>query len=378
MAPVARIAVIGAGVVGASIAFRLAEKGRQVVLLDGAKPGSGATGNSFGAVQAHAQVPRAYFALCQAAMEAYRHLVWQLAPAPWYHAEGSLTWFHDPARRAGLRDDVQRLREWGYAVELMPAGRVLAELEPGLAIADAETPVAWFPGEAWVDVTALMRRLVEGVRNAGGRVLSGPGRAVVAIEREGDRVTSVTLEGGQTVPIAAVVNAAGVGAGVVAALVGRRLPVLAPRSLAVWAELPDGTDPLHRPVATDRITLRPDGPGRVLLLPEADVEDIAPGPIPHDDPRVAEAMALAAAAVPALAAARPTTAVVAAWPILDDGLPCVGAVSSIPGYFEAVTDYGVTLAPLIGRSLAEEMLDRPGDPLLDPFRADRFTDSGSP
>jgi glycine/D-amino acid oxidase-like deaminating enzyme len=89
-------------------------------------------------------------------------------------------------------------------------------------------------------------------------------------------------------------------------------------------------------------------------------------------------MARAAAAVPALEAARPTQAFVATWPILDDGLPCVGAVSSIPGYFEAVTDYGVTLAPLIGRSLAEEVLGRPSDPLLDPFRADRFTASHSP
>jgi glycine/D-amino acid oxidase-like deaminating enzyme len=378
MVPANRSAVIGAGVVGASIAFRLAEKGREVVLLDGAAPGSGATGMSFAAVHAHAQVPHAYFALCQAAMEAYRHLVWQLAPAPWYHAEGSLVWFHDPDRSAALREDVQRLRDWGYAADLIPAGKVLAELEPGLAIDDAETPVAWFPGEAWVDATALTRRVVESVRHAGGRVLTGPERAVVAIEREGRQVAAVMLAGGQTIPVAAVINAAGVHAGDVAALVGRHLPVLAPRSLVIWAELPHGADPLHRPVATDDIALRPDGAGRVLLVPGTDVNDIAPGPIPANDPLTVEAMARAAAAVPALEAARPTQAFVATWPILDDGLPCVGAISSIPGYFEAVTDYGVTLVPLIGRSLAEEVLGRPGDPLLDPFRADRFAASHSP
>jgi glycine/D-amino acid oxidase-like deaminating enzyme len=50
----------------------------------------------------------------------------------------------------------------------------------------------------------------------------------------------------------------------------------------------------------------------------------------------------------------------------------VGAVAGIPGYVEAVTDYGVTLAPLVARSLANEMLGAPGNPLLEPFRPDRF------
>ena len=81
---------------------------------------------------------------------------------------------------------------------------------------------------------------------------------------------------------------------------------------------------------------------------------------------------MAAAVVPALAAARPIEARVAAWPLLEHGLPSVGPVASIPGYVEAVTDYGVTLAPLIARSLADEMLGAPGNPLLESFRPDRL------
>jgi glycine/D-amino acid oxidase-like deaminating enzyme len=63
---------------------------------------------------------------------------------------------------------------------------------------------------------------------------------------------------------------------------------------------------------------------------------------------------------------------VAAWPLTDDGLPSVGAVAGIPGYVEAVTDYGVTLASLIARSLADELLGKSGNPLLASFRPDRF------
>jgi hypothetical protein len=90
---------------------------------------------------------------------------------------------------------VQRLQAWGYAAELLPAWVVLAELEPGLAIPDPETPVAWLSGKAWVDAPAMTRRLVEAARNAGGRVLMRLDREVVAIGREGDRISSVTLRG---------------------------------------------------------------------------------------------------------------------------------------------------------------------------------------
>jgi glycine/D-amino acid oxidase-like deaminating enzyme len=367
--------VIGAGIIGAAIAHRLAEQGSAALLLDrsDSETGSNATAASFAVVTAREQIERAMFDLSRAAMEDYRRLAWKLAPAPWYHVEGSLAWFGDHANAAALRDQVQRLQDWGYAAEMLPAAAVLEDLEPDLNFADPGTPVAWFPEEAWVDPRSLTQRLVEGVRNAGGRVLMGPQREVVAIGTEAGRVSSLTLTGGQSIPIAAVVNAAGVDAGHVAALVGRRLSVLAPRSLAVRAELLDGGDSLRRPVRTDGIAVRPDGLGHVLLVPHSEPGDRPPGPVPLDDSRVDEAMNVAAAAVPALASARPIEAHVAAWPLMEHGSPSVGAVANIPGYFEAVTDYGVTLASLIGRSLANEILGAPGNPLLAPFRPDRLS-----
>jgi glycine/D-amino acid oxidase-like deaminating enzyme len=251
---------------------------------------------------------------------------------------------------------------------MLPAGAVLRDLQPGLAVSDPEAPIAWFADEAWVDPLAMTNRLVEGVRNAGGRVLTGPEREVVAIKVQNDRVTSVTLGGGQTIPASAVVNAAGVNADRVAALVGRRIDVTAPVSLALVAELAEEQEPLRRPLRADRVFMRPDGPGRVMLVPQLEVGEDARGPLPLDDARVTEALALAAAAVPALAGATPMSAAVAAWPLMADGLPRVGGGPGIAGYFEAVTDYGVTLAPLIGRSLAEEVMGQAGNPLFDPFR----------
>lgn len=371
------IAVIGAGVIGATIAFRLADQGAEVVLLDRAEPGTGVTSASYAWVNANDKLPREYFELNAAAMQAYRQLTWRLAPALWYHAAGNLIWYRDPALAAALAQRVERLRDWGYAAEMLPAAIVLTDLEPGLAggTANRGTPFGWFPQEAWVQAFEMTGRLVEATRNVGGRVLTGPEREVVAIGEDRGRIASVSLRGGQTIPVRAVVNASGPRADRIAAMVGRTLPLTPAPGLVVRAEMPDGSNPLRRPIETDRFAIRPDGPGRVLLALDAgdaaELANTAPGCLPLGDPLVTRIMAWGAELVPAVVHATPTDAIVAMRPIPADGFPSIGVVAAIPGYFEAVTHSGITLAPLIGRSLAEEILGEGPDPLLKPFRPER-------
>jgi glycine/D-amino acid oxidase-like deaminating enzyme len=59
-------------------------------------------------------------------------------------------------------------------------------------------------------------------------------------------------------------------------------------------------------------------------------------------------------------------------PIPEDGFPVVGGAGDIKGYYEAVTHSGVTLGPLLGRTLAAEIVRGDVDPLVAPFRASRF------
>jgi glycine/D-amino acid oxidase-like deaminating enzyme len=372
-----RVAVIGAGIIGATVAFRLAEKGLDVLLLDRGAPGHGATAASYAWVNANAKLPRAWFDLNVAAMQEYRRLAWRLAPAYWYHVDGNLIWYANPGEEKALRERVARLRAWGYAAEMLPAREVLVNLEPGLAggLADQQEPFAWFPEEAWVEPLAMTKRMVEMVRNVGGRVLAGDHGAVVGIGVEEGRVRSVALAGGQTIAVVGVVNAAGANADRVAAMAGRRLPMASPPGMAVHAALPDDDGAPRRPIETDGIFMRPNGAGRALLaidnddLPELD--DAPLGSLPLDHPLVVEVMRRGAAVFPALAAALPAEALVALRPMPADGFASVGGVASIPGYYEAVTHSGVTLAPLIARSLTEELLGRPPDPLFAPYSPER-------
>lgn len=373
-----RVAVIGAGIVGATVAFRLAEKGLDVLLLDRGTPGHGATAASYAWINANAKLPRAYFDLNAAAMQEYRRLAWRLAPAYWYHVAGNLIWYADPRDVQELRERVERLRAWGYAAEMLPASEVLANLEPGLVggVADQPEPFAWFPEEAWVEPLAMTKRMVEMVRNVGGRVLTGERGEAIGIGLEEGRVRSVTLAGGQAIAVVGVVNAAGANADRIAAMVGRRLPMASLPGMVVRAEVADDDGAPRRPIETDAVAIRPDGAGRSLLAIDSDdlpeLHDASLGSLPLDHPLVVEVMRRGAAVFPALAAALPAEALVALRSMPADGFPSIGGVASIPGYYEAVTHSGVTLAPLIARSLTEELLGRPPDPLFAPYSPDRL------
>ena len=62
-----------------------------------------------------------------------------------------------------------------------------------------------------------------------------------------------------------------------------------------------------------------------------------------------------------------------AWrPIPADGFPSVGAVPGVGSLFMAVSHSGVTLAPAIGAMLAGEIMEGAVDPLLAPYRPERF------
>jgi sarcosine oxidase, subunit beta len=69
-----RIAVIGAGIVGAATAFRLAQQGAQVFSIERARPGRGTTATSFARVSAvYGEPTKSYFDLKCSAIEEYVH-----------------------------------------------------------------------------------------------------------------------------------------------------------------------------------------------------------------------------------------------------------------------------------------------------------------
>jgi len=189
-------------------------------------------------------------------------------------------------------------------------------------------------------------------------------------------VSALRLQGGERIPCDAVVDAAGPEADVIAAMLGRKLP-LKPRGgllvggLLVNLAVEDA--PVGRLLHSPCVNLRLDGPpGRVLVHHgSVDAKLESDGDTRGSLSR--ELLERARRVVPALEGAKVERVPVGVRLMPVDGLPCVVAVAEFPGYYEAITHSGVTLGPLLGRLLAKEILTGEADALVAPFRPDRFT-----
>jgi glycine/D-amino acid oxidase-like deaminating enzyme len=367
---VVEVAVIGAGIVGSSVAYHLSEGGAKVVLIDGAEPGSGTTSTSFAWVNANNKLPRDYFALNLAGMHEHGRLHDEIGGG-WLHPTGNLI-VPTEDELENLVNRVERLLSWSYAAEMLPASTVNERLEPQVVFPDPETRVAHFPKESWAEAPALTRTLVQATIRNGAATLFG--NVVHGIEVGGEGVT-VSLENGGTVRTDAVVNATGAGAAPVAGMVGRELPLDVFPGLLVRVAVPG--EPLSHLLHTPHINLRPDGPGYVLLHHDSIDEELTDDFAGAEDPLCAELLQRARRVLPALEEAEIVEARFGMRPVPADGHSCVGGLSHLPGYYEAVTHSGVTLGPLVGRLLAREILTGEVDPLIAPFRPDRFADTRS-
>ena len=163
-----RCLVVGAGVIGAATAFRLAEAGADVELIDAATPAAGTSGTTFAWVGASPLGLWDYFDLNVAGMAAYRRLRAELGHTAWYHSPGSFAWYGDgdPASRLVAR--VAQLRDVGYPAALLPPSRA-RELEPDLRLAPSVKQVAFFPDEGYASPRAMIAELIGLARDRGVR-----------------------------------------------------------------------------------------------------------------------------------------------------------------------------------------------------------------
>jgi len=358
-----KVAVIGAGIVGSSVAYWLSQGGAEVVLIDGAEPGAGTTSASFAWVNANNKLPRDYFELNVAGMREHERLRGEIGGG-WLHSSGNLIWAAEEEQE-NLERRVERLRSWSYVAEMLTASKVNAKLEPGAVVPNPESRVAHFPDESWVDAPALTRTLVQAATRNGAKALVG--NEVRGIEGEG---VMLRLENGDAVHADAMVNATGAKAASVAEMVGRKLPLDVFRGLLVRVAV--SGEPVHHLMHTPQINFRPDGPGYVLLHHDSVDERLTDDFAGTEDPLCGELLERGRRVLPALEGAEVIEARFGLRPVPADGHSCVGTLSGVPGYYEAVTHSGITLGPIVGRLLAREILTGEVDPLIAPFRPDRF------
>ncbi|WP_327634851.1 FAD-binding oxidoreductase [Kribbella sp. NBC_00482] len=353
-----KAAVIGAGILGACVGWNLSRLGAKVIFVDAGRPGEGVTNWSFSWVNASNKTARkSYFDLNVAGIAAYRELAAAIGPDPWWHPTGHLRWADDPAH---LLKTADLLARWDYRVEVQTGADVRRHLEPAVAIPD-QVPVAYYPDEAWVHGRQLVGCLIRDAVAAGAEHRFGA--AVREIDAGGP---AVGLSDGTRLDV--IVNAAGPSASDIAGLIARDLPMR--REPGVVTRLSCTQVPVHRAMHAPHIEIRPDGKDSVVLHSREIDALIDTG---EDPAELARRLHEAARyVVPELSSSRIAQTRVVERPIPIDGFPSVGAVPSVPGYYEAVSHSGITLGPVIGRLLASEIVSGQRDEMLADFRPERF------
>jgi glycine/D-amino acid oxidase-like deaminating enzyme len=369
-----RIAVVGAGVVGAAVARELAVRGADVWLFDKDDRAEGTTAISWAWLNAHGKREPAYHRLNVAGMAEHAALVARLGSLRrWHFPVGNLEYATDPAHAAAMEKDVAELRALGYPAEWVDLGWARTR-EPSVRIPDDVHAVAFFASEGYVLPRLLDDALIDAARAAGAEAQLNS--AVLAIRAKGDHL-SVETARLDPLDVDRVVICAGRWSQALADGLGLPVPLIAPDGPASAATAFQAqTVPLPiavRGVVTTTVgNVRPEPDGRVLFQ-AADLDGEADPNVPVPAHVVAEMerrlrRILRTGHVPV----RVDNAIVGKRALPKDGYTIAGFLDESQAVYAVVTHSGITLGPLLGRLAAEEILDGRASDLLTTFRPDRF------
>jgi glycine/D-amino acid oxidase-like deaminating enzyme len=361
------VAVVGLGIVGASAVYAAAWAGARVLALDAGTPGSGTSGASFAWLNSVRKEPEVYHRLNAAGMTAHRELSKELGSDAGHHGGGSLEWAESGVDERELRERVHRLASRGYPAEFITRHRA-REFEPGLAIPDHVGEVAFYGADAWLDAPKLIGRLLAAASARGTDVLES--RAVRSLRTRGDRVEAIVTDHGE-LDAESVLVCVGPATQAFLEPFGIAIPVdRVPGLLAITSPT---SVRLSRVVHAPGIHLRPDATGGLRLGAE-DVDTLASNsgsPI-----ALAELLLERAARVfPAARQLKIADRRMGVRPMPGDKHTIAGRIPGLANAWMIATHSGITLGPLLGRLMADEIVRGTPSPLLTPFRPERFLTS---
>jgi glycine/D-amino acid oxidase-like deaminating enzyme len=361
--------VIGAGIVGSAVAYRLAEAGAAVTIIEADRVGGGTSGISFAWTNANNKTPRPYYDLNVGGMKAHAALAEEFGEAPWYHASGSLEWCRGEEEQARQREKVERLKSWGYNVDYITK-KELGEFEPDIDLdVVGDAPITFCPDEGWVDPVVYANFMVKGAQKRGAILKTGS--KVVDIETRNGSASAVKTADGATYEGDMVVNCAGRWADTVAEDPSFRIPLSPTVGFIVFT--PPVATSVARPIHSPDIHLRPDGAGRLMVRENAFDELVSLDTVPSPTmPQSVEVMRRAAELIPALRGVPAEAARITARPIPQDSFSTVGPVPRVKNYYVVVTHSGATLSPYLAKLAADEIVHGKHRPELDDFRPSRF------
>lgn len=365
------VVVIGAGIVGASVAYVSAQRGARVTVIEARAPGGGATHASAGMLapylEGHSDELRA---LTVNALERYDAFATRLSSAAHAGLEYARTGTLQLATRAehldAMTQQARELAASGLRVQSLDRQQV-RNFEP--AVSAAVLGGLFIPTHGLIGAMAMTQAMLAAAQSSGATLVTGC--RVTRIESAGQARVACVGENGQRWEAEHVVLAAGSWASLIAIDGVPDLPVRPVRGQLLHLQC--GALAPSRILWGTRCYLVPWSDGTTLV--GATVEDVG------FDERVtstgvAELLGAAREVLAIGGDAQFLSARAGLRPCSPDERPLVGPSHRLPGLCYAVGHYrnGVMLAPLTGEVLADWMLEQRVDPMLELMRPQRFGD----
>lgn len=349
--------IVGGGVIGLSCAWRLAQAGARVAVVERAQPPAGATRVAAGMLAPVGELAFGEPELLEmtlAAAELYPDFVAALESASGvstgYRRDGALHVALDRDEAAELRRVHELQRSLGLGAEWLPPRRC-RELEPGLT--PSFNGGVHAPDEGSVDPRALTAALLAALDAEGNaELLTGSGAEAALFA--GERIVGVRTGAGRELRAASVVLAAGAWSGQAEWLPpAARPPVRPVKGQILELRSRDGAAPCGLIVASERVYLVPRPDGRLIVgatVEEQGFDNAVTAGGVHELLREAYRL------LPDVAEMELAEATAGLRPATPDNLPLV-APSGVDGLLWATGHYrnGILLAPLAANMLAEQL-----------------------
>jgi glycine/D-amino acid oxidase-like deaminating enzyme len=351
------ILVIGAGIIGSACAYCLARENARVTVIDSGGPGGVATAASFAWINASWGNPKPYFHLRREAMAEWRRLAAAL-PNLNVGFSGGLCWDLGPDE---MNAYLRQHGAWGYGIRRVGRAEA-ARLEPRLA--DPPDSAVHVPEEGAVEPRAAALSLLAAAERQGARFVAGV--AVRGLILRGDRIEGALTDAGE-LHADEVLLAAGTAAPAIAATAGVTLPLTAPPGLLIQSQPHERL--LNGLVLAPELHIRQAADGRIIAGADFGGSDAQADADGTAKALFAKLQTMLSGGERLVLEGRST----GYRPTPVDGFPAIGRPRGRAGLYIAVMHSGITLAPLVGRLAAEELLQDRRDALLAPYGPERFS-----
>ncbi|NUX56623.1 NAD(P)/FAD-dependent oxidoreductase [Paraburkholderia youngii] len=373
--------VIGAGVIGTSVAHHLAALGaKSVLVLERGTIGAGTTSQSSGLLRTHYSV---------------RQNV-ELARSSWWAFNNFADYVGDEEASCGLvkcgymisapegdkltplRASLDAQRDMGIEVDLLDHDQARERLP--IARFDDAALIGFEPEAGFADAYLVATSFAKSARRRGVKIIEGA--TVTGVIREGRRVVGVETTAGNF-SCGTLISTQNIWTPELAGWIGVPLPVKPERHTVLALECDEGAYTFKMPAFKDlgspgmlyfrsyggnQMLVSEGVVGETLNAPETEQGDISLDYVGEVGAQVAERF-------PAYESAGLASSWTGVYDVTPDWNPVLGPVGDVEGLVVGFgfSGHGFKLSPGIGKLLAQHALGQPTDVSLAPYALDRFS-----